>query len=419
MFLSALSESTRTLLRNIGWLAAGEVVNRGSRFLFVILLARHLGTEQFGQWSFAIALVSVVAVLSDFGFPTLAVREIARSREAAQDHLSNVLVLKAALAVVTIGIVAAVAPALTDSRQVLWLAYILSVYAVLDTYGLYLHAFFRAEERMEFEALLRSIQGGAILALGVSFVLLDRPLVFFGWAFVWGALLSVAVGAVLTVARFGPFVPRVDLRFWLRTLQRALPIVLSSAAFYLNFRIDTIMLSVLDGDRATGLYNVAYNFLYAFGFAPILLANSVFPRFAREREARELTGLYVKVTVVAIGFTALLALALFVTRHAVFLNIFGEQYRDSLSVYTILLGAVSLYFLALINYAILWATGRDLAVLTVTASSLVLNVALNALLIPRLSYDGAGLATLATEGFVLVGLLYSTRQMLRVARSAR
>jgi O-antigen/teichoic acid export membrane protein len=51
------------------------------------------------------------------------------------------------------------------------------------------------------------------------------------------------------------------------------------------------------------------------------------------------------------------------------------------------------------------ATGRTGSVLRVAAAGLVVNLVGNALLVPRLGIDGAAIATLATEGGVVLGAL--------------
>src|SRR3990170_1450745 len=75
---AAATTPVAAALRSVGWLVAAQMVSSGLQFPLSILIARHLGAEDYGRWGFALAFVSLLAVLADFGFSVIVMRDLAR-----------------------------------------------------------------------------------------------------------------------------------------------------------------------------------------------------------------------------------------------------------------------------------------------------------------------------------------------------
>ena len=70
----------RRVIKNAGVLLFGRLSTYVLYFLFTILAARHLGPEDFGVLSLAIAFTGIFGVFMDIGLNLLIVREIARNK---------------------------------------------------------------------------------------------------------------------------------------------------------------------------------------------------------------------------------------------------------------------------------------------------------------------------------------------------
>ena len=117
---AAADVQTKRFLPNIVWLIIAQGAAGVGHFGLSVLLARHLGADVFGLWAFSFAFVSLFAVLADFGFSTLAVRDLARDTSVAGKYLGNVLALKAVLAVGVVGVMLAIEPLVRRDATV-WL----------------------------------------------------------------------------------------------------------------------------------------------------------------------------------------------------------------------------------------------------------------------------------------------------------
>ena len=83
----------QTIFKNTFWLGVAEVVQKGVGFLIVVWLARHFGPATYGQWAFALSFVALFAVLADFGFSTLTVREVARDKLKTAQYINNIVII--------------------------------------------------------------------------------------------------------------------------------------------------------------------------------------------------------------------------------------------------------------------------------------------------------------------------------------
>src|SRR5918992_3526818 len=105
-----------TLARKVAVTTVSLVVGRALTLLAGIgataLASRYLGLDGFGALTLGMAIVSLIALLTDLGLSTMAAREIARAPQRQHEILGNVLSLglafsvAAALLLVAVGEVA-------------------------------------------------------------------------------------------------------------------------------------------------------------------------------------------------------------------------------------------------------------------------------------------------------------------------
>jgi O-antigen/teichoic acid export membrane protein len=83
--------------------------------------------------------------------------------------------------------------------------------------------------------------------------------------------------------------------------------------------------------------------------------------------------------------------------------LYGTPYVAAAPAFAFLMLTLPLLFITNLLGNCLGAVGRQRAVLAIAGANLLVNVGLNLVLIPRMDYAGAGLATLLTElcGFVM------------------
>lgn len=218
---------------------------------------------------------------------------------------------------------------------------------------------------------------------------------------------------------------RIDLGIWWTLLKEAVPLSLGAAFVTLYYRMDSIMLAKLDTFESVGSYGVAYKFVDLVHFVPSAVAlallaplTAAWPdasadpggstppssttRFHdRIEQAFRLLGL-------AAG-AALVGFWLFAAEAAELL--YGSEYDNVGLATSIVVSGETLAFVSSVGITALIAVNRHRWYPLVTFIGLGLNLALNLWLIPRFSFEGAAVATLATEAVVLVLLWTRLRRI--------
>ncbi len=403
----------RDILGNIGWLLAAQAIAGGGQFALSVLLARHLGAETYGQWTFAFAFVALCAVLADFGFSTLAVRDLARDPTVAPRYLGNVLAIKVVISILLFGGMAAVAPLINRDRVVLTLVLLLGGQMVLTSFSQLLFSTFRAQGRTQFEAAARGLQ--ALLLLGLAFVLASRGAGV--QAFGWAALATAGAGLVFTgalvVRWFTRPELRVDLSFCRSLLREALPLALGLACTGVYYYADAIMLGVMRPHQEVGWYGAAYALVLGIALLIGSVRNAFFP--AQSRSLLGERDVHTRLLRQYARLTAMLALPIAfagpLAARALVELLYGSSFALATNALRLLFVMTGVMFFSSYFGSELLAAGRQRVYLVGVAVGAALNLVLNAVLIPELGLEGAAAATLGSESAVCVFMWWQTREL--------
>jgi O-antigen/teichoic acid export membrane protein len=275
-----------------------------------------------------------------------------------------------------------------------------------------------------FEGMLkaegRAGQAGlTVLAQSITALLLGAALVFgTRVGALAGACAYLAAGIVHLIAAVrlsrplwsAPPAPGAEERVpsVLALLRESAPIALSGVFIALYFRVDSVMLHAMHGERATGLYGGIYRFFEAFVLISAAYRSVLFPVMARAADgpADQLRVLCRKSIRLHLLFT--LAVATFFTFEArpIVLLVLGAPYAAATPALAILIWAVPSAYLADTLLHLLIAQGRQGEGTRVASATAAFNVVLNLALIPAFSFVGASFATAASEA-LCCGLMFA------------
>jgi len=169
------------------------------------------------------------------------------------------------------------------------------------------------------------------------------------------------------------------------------------------FRIDVFLVQWWSGSEAVGLYNAVFRLIDALRLFPAAVMAVVLPSLVRATGTRPLQRVSVAVLAFSIPLTALL----WVTAGWIVPLLYGEPYAAAVPAFRILSLCLPLFSFnyALTHQLIGWNGERAYA--AICAGALVVNLALNARLIPVLSIEGAAWATFWTEVVLSAGCMWA------------
>ena len=385
----------------------GDIVGKILSLAFVIYAARYLHAEGYGILSFALAFTGMFGILSDIGFYELIVREVARDKQKAGKYIGNVIILKSFLVAIMFGLLCATINMMNYPSKTVELVLILGISIAIDAFSVAFHAIFHAFERMEFISLGKILKNAMFLA-GVFIIIYgNMGLLAFAYLYLIGSLFIFAYSFTITAMKFARPKFEMDKRFCKWLIKEGLPFWASSVFIKIYYDIDKVMLSMMVGDVAVGWYSAAYRLVVTLGFIPTAFIASIYPvtsrlftsskdslKFATERAFK-----YLLIIGIPIGIlTTELA-------DKIILSVYGTGYAPSTIALQILVWSEVLIFVNVVFGNLLNSINRQIIITYATAIAAILNVIMNLLLIPKYSFVGASIATVATEAFMFVFVL--------------
>jgi O-antigen/teichoic acid export membrane protein len=404
--------SVRRIARNTSFLTISQIISYGESFVYAILVARYLGPQGLGILNFALALTQICAIFANFGLSTLTTREVARDNSKASKYAANVFPIQLLFSLITIGLIVVFVNAAGYSQQTIYVVYILSIGIVLNTFSSLFLAIFQAFEQLEFQSILTVITSVVPLCGAVIAILLHLNVVVFALVLLSSSAAGLAYTYATCVRRF--FVPRLeaDLAFWRSALKEAWPMACMAISVMVYFRIDVVMISLIQGTTAVGFYSIAYTLSEASTVIPTILLASLFPILSKLHQDSKQSFRDTSAQLIRYLLYLALPMAFFVTLWSkpLISLLYGEKFIPSIAALQILIWAAAIMYVTMVLGNAFIASNLQKLNMKLTFIDVALNIGLNLLLIPKYSYYGASFATVATEASGLaLGLFFLGR----------
>jgi len=385
-------------LKNLVFVFFGRAAGQFFGLVISIILARYLGPEDYGKYSFAISFCYIFMVISDFGLNDLYVRDIAADRSRVAKYLASSLVIKPLLACLSIATLYIILNLFKYSDEIILYTMFFSICIFFITQINTISAIFRSYEKMEYSSYIAIINGTLGLLLIIIVVYLNQTLTHILLARVFAFLIAMMVSLyfvsrIITRPDF-----KINFSFLMEMAKKSFPFLTIGLIHALYFKVDIIMLSKLKGDIYVGYYTPAANDLF-FGLfiIPGTVATVVYPMFSRHyrrslEKMRESVNFTIKLlTVLGVA----ISVGTFVLAPQIIHLIFGPQYENSVIILQIMALAISFAFVREpLGFGIA-SIGKENYLMWMNAFFLVLNIALNAILIPMYAHVGAALASVS------------------------
>ena len=383
-----------------------KITMAGLAFLISVFLARLMGAAGYGAYAYAIGWVRLLVVPAILGLDKLLIREMAACR--AQSYWgrmrgllrrSNQAVLAASIGLGILG--AAVGWMLKEhlgSQMVttLWVALIIiPLYAFIRVKQATLQGLQKVVRGQLPEMLIQPLL--LLVLIGAAYLVLGQRLnpQFAAGMHIVAAGIALSVGVILLRKALPQSVkqatPEYQTRVWVRS---ALPLLIISGMYIINVRIGAIMLGSMKGAEAVGIYTVADQgavlIIYILTAVSAPLAPTIAELYAG-RDMERLQRVITKSARVIFLLSLPIALTLAIFGHW-FLLLFGTEFTQGQTALVILCIAQLATATAGPVGLLLTMTGYEREAAKGVTVSAIMNIVLNALLIPRWGLEGAAFA---------------------------
>ena len=288
-------------LKNTSWLF-GEKILRIVVGLFVgIWVARYLGPEQFGLFSYAQGFVGLFTAISTLGLDGIVIRELVKD-ESRRDELIGTAFWLNILGALGVLIVLAIAINFTSNDSYTSsLVFIIASATIFQSFNV-VDMYFQSKVLSKYIVYANVISLFISSIVKIILILNEAPLIAFAWVILFDSfiLASGFIYFYLKNLRHSEqperqSVPNAESSFtWkfnkstaFSLLQDSWPLILSGIVISIYMKIDQVMIKEMMNVEAVGQYAAAVRLSEAWYFIPMAIASSLFPSIINAKKVSE------------------------------------------------------------------------------------------------------------------------------------
>lgn len=389
----------RRYAANTTWLMAEQILRIIAGILVGIWVARYLGPEQFGIFSYVLAFTTIFGGIAKLGLDGIFVRELIHQPKLQNTYMGTAFWLKVIGAVMVTFFMACIVPFTSNDATT-------NLYIFIIAGGLFFQGFEVIEFYFQSQVLAKLISICKVIQLifssiiKVCLVLIQADLFWFVCVTSLD-MFSLAFSYFIAYRIKGnaSFFKCFDVEIAKKLLKDSWMLVFSSLVVMIYMRIDQIMIKEMLGDYEVGIYSAAVKLSEAFYFIPVLLTASVFPAIINAR--KESAALYQKrmqrLYAFLIWLAIIVALPMTLLSERLIMLLYGEAYLPAGQVLMIHIWAAVFVFMGVAFSKYLLAENLQKIAFQRTLLGAIANVCLNFILIPKYGLKGAAIATLLAQ----------------------
>jgi len=389
--------------KNTSWLFGEKMLRMVIGLFIEVWVARYLGPEQFGLFSYAGSFVAIFTIIATMGIDGILVRELVKDEKSTNELLGTAFwihIVGAILVFIVLTMVIYFVPSHDYNTNVLIYimtsATIFHSFSVIDTY-------FRAKVSSKYIMYASTATILIISSVKILLIIYKAPLIYFAWVIVFQSIvLACSLLYFYYKNNFSVMDWSFDIGKAKQLLRDGWPLILSGVVTAIYMNTDRIMIKELIDIESVGQYAAASKISAAWYFIPMIISSSLFPAIIKSKQQGEqlyynrLQKLYDLVVLIAF----FIALPITFLSGWIIDLLYGNAYAGASDVLVIHIWTG--IFIALWVVASKWFTIENYLqnVMVRTLMGAILNIILNFILIPRYGVVGAAWGTLLSYIFI-------------------
>jgi O-antigen/teichoic acid export membrane protein len=402
----------QTIVKNTFWLTVSSIFSKLFKYFLIIYAARLLGVIQYGYFNFAMSFAALFAIFADLGISSLISRDLAKDKET-EIKIPAIFTLKLLLVIGSFLLIVFASFFAPNSSLLQKAIILMAVFVTINSLSNFLYNCFYGKEEMQYQTITEITENGVAAVLGI-YLLFHLPYATsLTFAYAVSALVGFIVIFILFIRRFGKILKlKIDIKEWRRVFNLSWPLALSGIFALIYTYTDTVMLGFWRLFEQIGYYNAAQKIIALVIFPATLIVTSFLPTFSRYSEADKQKAQ----TIFHYQNLALLALAIpivsggYILSNGLILHFYGENYLPAVLALRILLLMAGISYLSTSLGYTLFVYNQQKKSFWAYLIGALLNVPLNALLIPKYGFYGAAIATVITAFITFFVLVYLVKR---------
>ncbi len=369
-----------------------------------------VGADVYGLYFSILSFTMLFNMVLDMGTTNYNNRNIARHSERLDEQFSGFVVLRLLLGLVYFAVVFVAALVIGYSGVHLRLLFWIALNQFLNAFLLYVRSNISALMMFKTDSVI-SVLDKLLMIIFCGVLLWGNitgnqfRIEWFIWCQTVAYLLTIMVASIV-VLRKAPFKKlNFSFAFAWQIIKKSFPYALITLLMVSYYRIDSVMIErILPEDIAvtqSGIYASAFRIMDALAIVAYLFSVILLPLFSKMLKNREDVVPIVQTSFALMAVFSISAAAiLFAYRTPVMQTLYTDHVSESIQVFgLIIFGLIPLSFTYIFG-TLLTANGNLKEMNIISAMGIVVNVAVNLVLIPRMGARGSAIASLSTQIFI-------------------
>lgn len=396
-----MSDLGKRFVGNTSWMLAQNIYSMVLSLVVGSLSARFLGPANYGLLGYGASLVNLFNTISALGLDAILINELVIKKEKSGELIGTTVLMRFFASVVSIILISIFVVVLEPENRMLHIVTFFQAISIV----LQIHQVFKLWFQAELQAKYYVIASSIALTVSSAWRV---ALLYMKASVYWFALSTSIQAAVILVITYCIFKRTAKLKLTFSKdcakylISRGFHFIIANLAITIYTQMDKIMLGKILDESMVGLYTAAMNIAIMWEFIPTSIINSARPiviATRREnpaeyikREKLLLLALTILGACVGIGITVFGQLAMNI--------LYGESYLCATPTLTILIWSTC--FAMLGSGRSVWLIAEEMYAYQqyMVVMGAIINVVLNAVLIPTIGLNGAAISTLVAQLFV-------------------
>lgn len=400
--------------KNISWIFFGNFAHAVLQFLLNIVCARSFGTENFGLINYGSSLIAFFTAIATLGFYGVVTKFFAMHPDKAGDYIGTSIIFRFVVSSVSVVVLQIIVCFLDNAdseiRLIVFCQSLQIVFASFDSFVYW----YRFKSEAKTVAIFRLVAFFISAAWKLVAILVFHNVVLY----VIGVSLETGLFVLFQFIQYKKRYSKFKLRFSTSVLKKMLrisyPFIISSILVTVYAQTDKIMLKGMVSVSAVGLYSVSLTLAAVISIVPQALIEGFRPDImtyklsSPEKYRQRMQQLYGSVFWICVAYCIFMTLL----AKPIIMILYGEQYLGAVPSLSIVVWYVTFSYFGSINNVYMVAEDKTKWVQISAFAGALINILLNALLIPRWDIVGAATASLITQllaNFVMLIIIPSLR----------
>lgn len=389
------------------------LINLLVKLIWILFIERKVqlsvGFQDFGLYYSVFSFTLILGVINDPGLNNYLIQYLSKGKTQAQ-HITELFYLKTLLAglYILIGYSLGLLIGFKDYN----LLGLLMLYQILYSFLNYLRGFLKGNQLLGAEVFVSVLDKSLLIVALLPVLYINNH---FNWTvnfYIIAQLIALGLALVFCIyylySRKIKVFPQKNSSVNFSLITKIAPFAVFTFLVLAYNKIDTVMLAKMlpNGDEQTGIYVAAYRFLDASSMLPILFATLFYPILCNNISDKvKVSSLVSNSLSVLLPVTLIVATTSWFYRTQLMDLLYHEKNSQQLSlIFGILMLSLPLIVIYYVFSTVFTANNQLKTLNLISAGGLLVNIALNILLIPVLQALGAAISSLVS--FLLVGLAY-------------